>query len=257
MLSRIKNMLGQTPKRQADFSGIDLEAVPNHVAIIMDGNGRWAKQRNMPRIAGHRAGMQTVKEITTAADDIGIKVLTLYAFSTENWKRPTEEVDFLMRLPEEWLKKELDTLIARNCKIRILGEVERLPEHTRRVVVDAEEKTSGNTGLILNIALNYGSRLEIINAIKQIASDVVAGRYSIDDIDEATVGRALLTRGLPDPDLMIRTSGEVRLSNFLLWQSAYTELWFTDVYWPDFKRENFFEAIRAYQGRGRRFGGLN
>ncbi|MCX7568551.1 isoprenyl transferase [Tumebacillus sp. DT12] len=258
MLSGLKRLFKRTPEpnRQLGPSDIDLEAVPNHVAIIMDGNGRWAKQRNMPRIAGHRAGMQMVKEITNVADDIGIKVLTLYAFSTENWKRPTEEVDFLMRLPEEWLKKELATLIARNCQIRILGEVDRLPEHTRRVVVDAEEKTKANTGLILNIALNYGSRLEIINAIKQIAGDVTSGTLSIDDIDEATVDRALLTSGLPDPDLLIRTSGEVRLSNFLLWQSAYTEMWFTDVYWPDFKRENFLEAIRAYQGRGRRFGGL-
>lgn len=258
MLSGLKRLFKRTPEpnRQLGPSEIDLEAVPNHVAIIMDGNGRWAKQRNMPRIAGHRAGMQMVKEITNVADDIGIKVLTLYAFSTENWKRPTEEVDFLMRLPEEWLKKELATLIARNCQIRILGEVDQLPEHTRRVVVDAEEKTKANTGLILNIALNYGSRLEIINAIKQIAGDVTSGTLSIDDIDEATVDRALLTSGLPDPDLLIRTSGEVRLSNFLLWQSAYTEMWFTDVYWPDFKRENFLEAIRAYQGRGRRFGGL-
>lgn len=256
MLKRLKGLLGQTSEEPTLENGIVPDAVPNHVAIIMDGNGRWAKQRGLPRIAGHRAGMKMVKEITTAADDIGVKVLTLYAFSTENWKRPTDEVDFLMRLPEEFLRLELDTLMKRNCRIRILGDVEGLPKHTRQVVLDAEIKTERNTGLLLNIALNYGSRREIINGIKQIAADVQAGRLQIDDIDESTLENALLTRGLPDPDLMIRTSGEVRLSNFLLWQCAYTEFWFTDMFWPDFKREDFFEAIRAYQNRGRRFGGL-
>jgi undecaprenyl diphosphate synthase len=257
MLKRLKRLFGQAPEKiSTDANGIDPEGVPNHVAIIMDGNGRWAKRRGLPRVAGHRAGMKSVKEITTAADDIGVKVLTLYAFSTENWKRPEDEVDFLMRLPEEWLRLELNTLIKRNCKINIIGDADRLPAHTRDVVRDAEVKTQNNTGLILNIALNYGSRIEILNAIKQIATDVKEGRLDVEDIEESTLDNALLTRGLPDPDLMIRTSGEVRLSNFLLWQAAYTELWFTDVYWPDFKTENFLEAIRAYQGRGRRFGGL-
>lgn len=256
MVRRLIDFFQKKEDVPTDGNGIALDAVPNHVAIIMDGNGRWAKRRGLPRIAGHRAGMQMVKEITTAADDIGVKVLTLYAFSTENWKRPVEEVDFLMRLPEEYLRLELETLIKRNCRIRIIGSTDQLPASTRQAVLDAEVRTKDNQGLILNLALNYGSRLEIVNAIKKIAADVESGQLNIDDIDENTVNEAMLTHGLPDPDLMIRTSGEVRLSNFLLWQSAYTELWFTDVFWPDFKRENFYEAIRAYQGRGRRFGGL-
>jgi undecaprenyl diphosphate synthase len=256
MWNLLKRLWNKGRESKLDGHGIDLEGVPNHVAIIMDGNGRWAKQRGLPRIAGHRAGMNTVKEITTAADEIGVKVLTLYAFSTENWKRPEDEVDFLMRLPEEFLRLELDTLIKRNCRIQILGDVDRLPEHTRRTVLNAEEKTRMNTGLLLNIALNYGSRWEMLEAIKGVAADVAAGRLTIEEIDESTVSNRLLTRGLPDPDLMIRTSGEVRLSNFLLWQCAYTELWFTDVFWPAFTREDFYNAIRAFQRRGRRFGGL-
>ncbi|MFD2171323.1 isoprenyl transferase [Tumebacillus lipolyticus] len=256
MLRRLIRFFQKAPTEMKDEHGIVMDSVPNHVAIIMDGNGRWAKRRGLPRIAGHRAGMQAVKEITTAADDIGVKVLTLYAFSTENWKRPTDEVDFLMRLPEEFLRLELETLMKRNCQIRILGYIDRLPEHTRKVVQDAERKTKDNTGLILNIALNYGSRSEILHAVKKIAQDVVDGTLAVDEIDEQVMERSLLTDGLPDPDLLIRTSGEVRLSNFLLWQSAYTEFWFTDMFWPDFKREDFFHAIREFQGRGRRFGGL-
>jgi undecaprenyl diphosphate synthase len=256
MLQRLKRLFTAKPPIQTDEHGIVPDAVPNHVAIIMDGNGRWARKRGMPRIAGHRAGMNKVKEISLAADDIGIKVLTLYAFSTENWKRPIEEVEFLMRLPEEWLAKELDTLIARNCRIRIIGEPEGLPTHTLRVVRDAEEKTRENTGMILNIALNYGARREILAAVKQIAKDVQDGKIALDEIEDTTMDQHLLTCGLPDPDLLIRTSGEVRLSNFLLWQCAYTEFWFTDEFWPDFSRDSFFQAIRAFQGRGRRFGGL-
>ncbi|PWK12678.1 isoprenyl transferase [Tumebacillus permanentifrigoris] len=256
MLQRLKRLFTTQPQIQTDEHGIVPDAVPNHVAIIMDGNGRWARKRGMPRIAGHRAGMNKVKEISLAADDIGVKVLTLYAFSTENWKRPIEEVEFLMRLPEEWLAKELDTLIARNCRIRIIGEPEGLPGHTLRVVREAEEKTRANTGMILNIALNYGSRREILSAVRQIAEDVQAGRLTLDEIEDTTMDQHLLTAGLPDPDLLIRTSGEVRLSNFLLWQCAYTEFWFTEVFWPDFSRDYFFQAIRAFQGRGRRFGGL-
>lgn len=256
MLKRLKRLFNKAPEPQTNEQGIDLTAVPNHVAIIMDGNGRWAKRRGLPRIAGHRAGMNAVKEITTAADDIGVKVLTLYAFSTENWKRPNEEVDFLMRLPEEFLRLELATLIKRNCRIKILGYLDGLPERTRDVVLDAEEKTKTNTGLLLNIALNYGSRAELVSAVKQIATEVASGTLKVEDIEEATIDNSLLTAGVPDPDLLIRTSGEVRLSNFLLWQLAYTEFWFTDIFWPDFKRENLYEAIRAFQNRGRRFGGL-
>jgi len=256
MLERFKRLFSRKPDFQTDENGIVPDGVPNHVAIIMDGNGRWAKRRGLPRIAGHREGMSAMKEIVTAADDIGVKVLTLYAFSTENWKRPIDEVEFLMRLPDEFLRKELDMLMKRNCRIRIIGEVDGLPEHTRLVVQDAERKTASNTGIILNLALNYGGRLELVNAIKKMAADVAAGHMQVDEIDEQAVSERLLTGDVPDPDLMIRTSGELRLSNFLLWQSAYTELWFTDVFWPDFRRESFYEAIRAFQRRGRRFGGL-
>lgn len=233
------------------------EGLPYHVAIIMDGNGRWAKRRGMPRIAGHRAGMETVKKITQVASDLGIRVLTLYAFSTENWKRPEQEVDFLMKLPQEFLGLELDSLIRNNVRVQIIGEVEALPGHTRNSVLNAVAKTSTNTGMVLNIALNYGSRAEILEAIKLIAADVNNGVLSIEDITEEAVSSRLLTDGIPDPDLLIRTSGELRLSNFLLWQCAYTELWFTDIFWPDFTSDHLYEAIRAYQKRGRRFGGLS
>jgi undecaprenyl diphosphate synthase len=251
----IRNIFRQKTNTQTNLPAS--EGLPYHVAIIMDGNGRWAKRRGMPRIAGHRAGMETVKNITQAASDLGVRVLTLYAFSTENWKRPEKEVDFLMKLPQEFLGLELGSLIRNNVRVQIIGEVEALPQHTRHSVLNAVAKTSTNTGMILNIALNYGSRAEILEAIKSIAADVQNEELSIDDISEEAVSSRLLTEGIPDPDLLIRTSGELRLSNFLLWQCAYTELWFTDVFWPDFTSEHLYEAIRAYQKRGRRFGGLS
>lgn len=235
---------------------ISAEGVPYHVAVIMDGNGRWARKRGLPRVAGHRAGMKSVKEVTAAANEVGVRVLTLYAFSTENWKRPEQEVDFLMRLPQEFLVTELQSLIENNIRIQILGNILALPLHTQESVNEAVEKTAGNTGMLLNIALNYGSRSEIIEAIRTIAEDVKKGTLAVEEIKEDTLNSRLLTKGIPDPDLLIRTSGELRLSNFLLWQCAYTELWFTDIFWPDFTREHFFEAIREYQKRGRRFGGL-
>ncbi|GAX90557.1 isoprenyl transferase [Effusibacillus lacus] len=243
-------------KEPAGIDDLTADGIPYHVAVIMDGNGRWAKKRGLPRIAGHRAGMESVKNITRAANEIGIRILTLYAFSTENWKRPEQEVDFLMRLPQEFLLLELETLKENNIRIQILGDTKALPDHTRSAVEEAVEKTADNTGMLLNIALNYGSRSEILEAIKSIAEDVRSGVLAIEDIDEEELNSRLLTEGIPDPDLLIRTSGELRLSNFLLWQCAYTELWFTDVLWPDFKKEHFYEAIRAYKKRGRRFGGL-
>lgn len=255
MLERMKNWFSAAGELNHGEE-IQTDRIPCHVAIIMDGNGRWARQRGLPRVAGHRAGMKTVKEITIAAHDVGVQVLTLYAFSTENWKRPTQEVEFLMKLPQEFLALELDELIAKNVRMRVIGDADELPPHTRQAVYDAVEKTKSNTGMILNIALNYGGRAEIIDAVKEIALRVQSGTLRVEDIDEETMERFLLTSGLPDPDLLIRTSGEIRLSNFLLWQSAYTELWFTDVYWPDFTREHFLAAIRDYQKRGRRFGGL-
>ncbi len=230
--------------------------IPQHVAVIMDGNGRWAKEHGMPRIAGHHAGMKTVKKITVAANDLGVKILTLYAFSTENWKRPKEEVDFLMKLPQEFLLIELDELIEKNVQVRLMGWKEDLPSHTLAAVEKAVEKTKNNTGLILNFALNYGSRKEMIEGFKRMAIDVQAGRLLVDQVNEERYGDYLLSSQLPDPDLLIRTSGELRISNFMLWQLAYTELWFTDAYWPAFSEQHFYQAIKDYQCRVRRYGGL-
>lgn len=230
--------------------------IPVHVAAIMDGNGRWAKERGLPRIAGHRSGMQTVKRITRAADGLGIKVLTLFAFSTENWKRPRDEVDYLMKLPQEFLALELDELCEKNVQVRMMGWTDHLPEHTLSAIQEAVEKTKHNTGLILNFALNYGSRQEIVQAVKSIADDLEKGRLTKDAINDELFSSYLCSAGLPDPDLLIRTSGELRLSNFMMWQLAYTELFFSPLYWPDFTEKDFYEAISHYQKRSRRFGGL-
>ncbi|MFC4077858.1 isoprenyl transferase [Salinithrix halophila] len=230
--------------------------LPRHIAIIMDGNGRWAKKRGMPRIAGHRAGMKTVRDITRAADDLGIEALTLYSFSTENWKRPQDEVNYLMGLPEEFLRTDLDELVRRNIRVGMVGCEEGLPPHTLRAIQGFKEGTAGNTGMILSFALNYGARTEIIHGIHQIIDDVKSGKMDKDEIDESVFGQYLYTANLPDPDLMIRTSGEVRISNFMLWQIAYSEFWFTDVQWPDFSRETFYQAIEDFQRRSRRYGAV-
>ncbi|NLX91231.1 MAG: isoprenyl transferase [Firmicutes bacterium] len=235
---------------------IDREKLPFHVAIIMDGNGRWARQRGLPRIVGHKKGMDTLKQIVTCAHELGIGVLSLYAFSTENWKRPSLEVDFLMRLPEEYLHKELDRLIEKNIKIMVAGDLSQVPERTRLAIEKALIKTSGNTGMVLNFAVNYGGRSEIVRACKKILSFILEGRYSEEDITEELLARHLYTVNLPDPDLLIRSSGEIRISNFMLWQLAYTELWFTKTLWPDFSREHFLRAILDYQTRERRFGNI-
>ncbi|MDN4494276.1 isoprenyl transferase [Ureibacillus aquaedulcis] len=232
------------------------ECLPSHIAIIMDGNGRWAKKRAMPRIAGHHEGMQTVRRIARVADDIGIKVLTLYAFSTENWKRPKSEVDYLMSLPQMFLNSFMPELMERNIRIEMIGDKEGLPSNTKKALNEAMEKTKNNTGLILNFAMNYGSRAEIVKAMKDIMVEVDDGKLTLDQVDEKTIDQYLLTSTLPEPDLLIRTSGEVRLSNFMLWQLAYTEFWFTDILWPDFNQDTFLEAVRAYQQRNRRYGGL-
>ncbi len=243
-------------KTEENQDTLNLAFIPKHVAIIMDGNGRWAKEKGMPRIAGHKEGMATVKKITKAANELGVKVLTLYAFSTENWNRPEQEVKFLMNLPLEFLSKEIDEIMEQNVRVKIIGFVDQLPKHTYAAVKEAEERTKENTGMILNFALNYGARHEILYATKNIVEQVHSGNLKIDDIDEEVINNNLLTKDLPDPDLLIRTSGEVRISNFLLWQLAYTELWFTDVYWPDFNKELFYQAIYDYQKRNRRFGAL-
>jgi undecaprenyl diphosphate synthase len=207
-------------------------------------------------VAGHRAGMKTVKEVVKAADEIGVQYLTMYAFSTENWKRPRDEVDFLMRLPQEFLSTELEELVERNVRVRMVGSREQLPPYTIQALETAEQRTRNNTGLQLNFALNYGARKEIVEAVKDIAARLQAGEIDLEQLNEDVISRHLYTSEIPDPDLLIRTSGEIRLSNFMLWQLAYTELWFTEVLWPDFTREHFYQAIVEYQGRARRYGAV-
>ncbi|MBS4217719.1 isoprenyl transferase [Bacillus sp. FJAT-49711] len=231
--------------------------IPNHIAIIMDGNGRWAKRRALPRIAGHHEGMRVVRKITMLANKLHIDTLTLYAFSTENWKRPKHEVDYLMGLPEEFLGNFLPELIEENVKVCMIGNENRIPDHTRRAVEKAIEETSSNTGLKLNFALNYGGRAEIIEAVREISNDVKNGKLQHMDIDDDCFSKYLMTHHLSDPDLLIRTSGELRISNFMLWQIAYSELWFTDVLWPDFTEKHLLDAVEAYQRRTRRFGGIH
>ncbi len=243
-------------KKNITEEELDINSLPTHVAIIMDGNGRWAKKRLLPRAAGHRAGMLNVKTIIRMSSDIGIKNLTLYAFSTENWKRPKEEVGALMNLLIEFLTKELNELHERNVVFRTIGTLFMLPQAVRDVIDEAVNKTKDNTGLVLNIALSYGSRAEIVNAVKAIATDVTKGSLKIEDIDEKTISDNLETAGQPDPDFMIRTSGEKRLSNYLLYQLAYAEFYFTPVYWPDFDEKEYTKALKVYADRTRRFGGL-
>ncbi|AAU23409.1 isoprenyl transferase [Bacillus licheniformis] len=230
--------------------------IPEHIAIIMDGNGRWAKKRAMPRIAGHHEGMKVVRQTTKLANELGVKALTLYAFSTENWKRPKLEVDFLMKLPEEFLGTYLPELVEENVRVRMTGDREGLPPHTIRAVEKAIRDTENNDGLILNFALNYGGRAEIVRAAKKIAEEAKKGTLNTEEIDEKLFSDYLMTETLQDPDLLIRTSGEIRLSNFMLWQLAYSEFLFTDVLWPDFKDVHLLQAIGEYQRRGRRFGGI-
>ncbi|WP_077326189.1 isoprenyl transferase [Virgibacillus siamensis] len=230
--------------------------IPNHVAIIMDGNGRWAKKRGLPRIAGHKEGMDVVKKIVRAASKCNVKILTLYAFSTENWKRPKSEVEYLMKLPKEFLHIYLPEMMENNVRIETIGDFDALPDHTRKAVQYAKDQTKGNDGLLLNFALNYGSRFEIMRAVKQLMADIDSSELSMDTVDENTFSEYLYTKGLSDPDLLIRTSGEQRLSNFLLWQVAYSEFWFTDVLWPDFSEEIFKTALQDYQQRKRRYGGI-
>lgn len=230
--------------------------VPEHIAIIMDGNGRWAKKRTLPRMAGHYEGTKVVRKIVKMANRVGVKALTLYAFSTENWKRPKPEVEFLMKLPVEFLSSFLPELMELNIRVTAMGDVGNLPAHTRLAIDRAIEMTEGNDGLNLNFALNYGSRTEILEAVRNISTDVKNGIISETDIDERLFSNYLMSNSLADPDLLIRTSGELRLSNFMLWQMAYTELWFSDVLWPDFKETHLLEAISAYQNRSRRFGGI-
>ena len=230
------------------------ERLPRHVAIIMDGNGRWAKRQGLARMFGHKQGVEAVHNITEAAAEIGIDYLTLYTFSTENWNRPKEEVDALMSLLVDTIVKETPTLMKNNVRLLTIGDTERLPEAARLKFEGCIAQTAANTGLKLVIALSYSSRWEIVNAARQMAADAAAGRLRAEDISEQTVSDYLTTKHIPDPDLLIRTSGELRISNFLLWQLAYSELYFTDCLWPEFTVEEFYKAIVDYQGRERRFG---
>lgn len=229
---------------------VDKLKLPRHIAIIMDGNGRWAKKRGLPRIFGHRAGVKTVKKIVEFANSLGIRVLTLYAFSTENWARPNMEIRGLMTLLKVYLRREIAELVSKNVRLNTIGDIEQLPSAPLAELKKTIEVTRNNTGLILNLALNYGSRQEILRAMRLMIND------NVGDADEKTFERYLYTHGLPDPDLLIRTSGEMRISNFLLWQTAYTEFYFTNVLWPDFTSTDLENAIIEYQKRERRFGSV-
>ncbi len=241
-------------------NAISLDRIPNHIGIIMDGNGRWAKKRMQPRVMGHKAGMDALQKVTIAASDLGVKVLTVYAFSTENWSRPKDEVKFIMNLPVEFFDKYVPELHKNNVRVQVIGETNRLPENTFDAMERACEKTKHNSGLILNFALNYGGRAEITNAIKAIAQEVLEAKLNLGDISEDLIANHLMTNNLPflyrDPDLIIRTSGELRLSNFLPWQSAYSELYFTPTLWPDFNRNELILAVSEFNRRQRRFGGI-
>jgi len=237
---------------QALAQQVNFDRLPAHVAVIMDGNGRWAAQRHLPRVEGHRAGIESVRAVVEGSARLGIRVLTLYAFSVENWKRPAAEVSTLMLLLKRYLRSELNTLLRNDIRFHVVGRIEDLAPDIQRELRDAEAKTAGSTGMLFNIALNYGGRAEIVEATKKI----LAAGLRPEDVDEQTFSSHLYTAGQPDPDLLIRTSGEMRVSNFLLWQIAYAEIWVTDTLWPDFRLRHLLEAVLAYQKRERRYGGI-
>ncbi|MBC8258566.1 MAG: isoprenyl transferase [SAR324 cluster bacterium] len=236
------------------FAKIDRETLPQHVAIIMDGNGRWATQRRMPRLQGHRNAVKAVRSCVEASAELGLKILTLYAFSTENWQRPKKEVSALMNLFFEFLEKELQTMLKNNVRFQLIGDRDGLPDFLQKRLSHALESTAGNTGLLLNLAINYGGRDEMVRAVRTIAEAVKEGDLLPENVDEALISANTYTAGQPDPDLIIRTSGELRLSNFLIWQAAYAEFYFTEVLWPDFTKENLYEALVEFQQRKRRMG---
>ncbi|MFA5114574.1 MAG: isoprenyl transferase [Candidatus Omnitrophota bacterium] len=228
--------------------------IPRHVAIIMDGNGRWANERGLARSAGHRAGIKAVKEAVSAAGELGVEVVTLFAFSTENWSRPKKEIKMLMRALDDFLKRQLKDLKKNNIRLVVIGRDEPLPAYLRRKLKDAQERTGDNTGLTVVLALNYGGRQEIVDAARRFARAAARGEVRPEALNEDSFGNYLYTSGLPDPDMLIRTSGEMRISNFLLWQLSYAEFYFLGKYWPDFKKEDFYRAVKVYQERERRFG---
>jgi undecaprenyl diphosphate synthase len=231
---------------------VQFDRLPAHVAVIMDGNGRWAAQRHLPRVEGHRAGIESVRAVVEGSARLGIQVLTLYAFSVENWKRPPAEVSTLMMLLKRYLRSELNTLLKNDIRFKAIGRIEDLAPDVQRELRDAEARTARNHGMLFNIALNYGGRAEIVEAARKL----IAAGVRPEDVDEQMVSNHLYTAGQPDPDLLIRTSGEMRVSNFLLWQIAYAEIWVTDTLWPDFRKRHLLEAVLAYQKRDRRYGGI-
>jgi len=253
MSDRLKGWIKPGSREEELARQVDFSRIPRHVAVIMDGNGRWARERNLPRVEGHRAGAKAVSEIVESCARTGVGVLTLYAFSRENWKRPKREVGTLWKLLDEYLSKEDKVLIKNKFRLRVIGRREELPPKTLRELERVEALTRDNTRLSVVLALNYGGRTEIVDAVKKAIADK---KLVPDKLDEAAFSRYLYTAGLPDPDLLIRTSGEYRLSNFLLWQVAYTEIYITKVYWPDFRKEHFLEALVDYQKRERRFGDI-
>jgi len=245
----------ETAKRYPDlFHQIDPAALPYHVAIIMDGNGRWAGARSFPRIMGHKEGVRSVDEVVACARETGVRVLTLYAFSAENWQRPRAEVRALMGILKEYIKKKVRVMQEKGIRFRAIGRIRDLPENIQELLHWAERETGANQQMTLNLALSYGGRAEIIDAVQSLAQEVADGRIRPEEIDEAVLSARMYTRDCPDPDLIIRTSGELRVSNFLTWQSVYTELYFTSILWPDFKRKEFLEALLDYQKRERRYG---
>ena len=244
------------PDEERLLRELDVDRLPQHIAVIMDGNGRWAKKRHLPRVAGHRAGVQSARTVIETCARLHLPALTLYAFSMENWRRPKAEIDFLMRLLREYLRKELPVIHRNNIRLLIIGRPDQLPEAVRADVERGMELTASNTGMKLAIALNYGGRAELVDAFNRILDQARSGGFADARIDEETISQNLYTAGLPDPDLLIRTSGEMRVSNFLLWQIAYAEIYVTETLWPDFTRAQLYEALLDFQKRERRYGGL-
>jgi undecaprenyl diphosphate synthase len=255
----LQELLAVVPAKsdeRALLDAVDFSRLPRHVAVIMDGNGRWAKQRRKRRVEGHRAGIQSVREVVETSARLGLEVLTLYAFSVENWKRPKTEVSTLMALLKRYLRLELDTLLKNDIRFQVIGRMHELPEDVQAELRRAMERTRDRRGLLFNIALNYGGRAEITVAVGRLVADAVAQGAAAPPVDEQLVASYLYTAGQPDPDLLIRTSGELRISNFLLWQIAYAEIWVTEVLWPDFRRRHLLQALADYQKRERRYGGI-
>jgi undecaprenyl diphosphate synthase len=255
-LQELQAVVAADSEEAALLAALDFTRLPRHVAVIMDGNGRWAKLRKKRRVEGHRAGIQSVREIVETSARLGLEVLTLYAFSVENWKRPKSEVATLMMLLKRYLRLELDTLLRNNIRFQVIGRMHELPDDVQRELERGMQRTQGRDGLVFNIALNYGGRAEITDAARRLVADVVARGAAPAQIDEGLLASYLYTAGQPDPDLLIRTSGELRISNFLLWQIAYAEIWVTDVLWPDFRRRHLLQALVDYQKRERRYGGI-